>query len=592
MSYKIFIFIFAIIILSSHLLASSSISYYFDTTLENDTSKTFDLTSASVILRIDTDKPVSCRYSESEGIGYGSMEGIFDLNFETIHKKTLTGLSEGIHKYYILCRDSENKDSKELEIIFSVILPVSAQIILQNGSTVSKGMAKVNLVTSKVLSQTPSLSYSFDGISYNPVPIFGSGTQWTGYFIVASSSDKQVGSFKFQGKDLEGNTGTEITSGGVFIVDTQEPGTITDIKAESYDGRIDINWYLEEDEIDYFKIYKSTSRGVDNSDFYRTTESNSFSDTLVTRGSTYYYRVVAVDKAGNIGDLSVEVYATALLENTIVSSSGLEARFLGLVDNFLSGIDLVSDSLDSVKENFDQKDGKEKELYEDLKLEREIDSSDSELKSLRRDVDNFKSQSLTENELNKKLNSAQLKLNTIKKKIPENIIIISEQEESEEINENDIIKAILEITPDISERDKDKSVKKSLEFIEENEFSVNTKAYNLEIVYLDGTRKEMFLIKESVSPSLEYNENVSIIEMIPKEIAEDVLYIDIKNINYDVLKEDPIISFSSDTKEIIYSVKGKLNLDLVKKLKTIPLYHVEEVKKTNSLTGYFAFVDF
>lgn len=575
--------------------ATSVVSYYFDTSSSNDTTITSSevIYSSSVSFQVNTNKPTNCKYSEIKGIPYAAMPEVFDFNFETLHKKTMTELSDGVHKYYVKCRDDLGNESKELEAIFAVSSPVSAQIVLPDNSPLRAGRIEIKLITSKIVSQTPSLSYSFDGISYNPLPISGSGTSWTGYLIIPNSIEEEVGSFKFQGRDIEGVQGTEITSGGIFLVDTLKPKTISDIKATGYEGKIDLTWHLDNtEEINKFNIYRSTTPNLDYSDYYETSEGDSFSDTNVEKGKTYYYRVSAVDEAGNEGDLSLEVYATVLLENTIISPSGLEARFLGIVDNFLSEIDSLDESAKNAKENLEEKSGKEKEIYSDLKLGREIDGAVLELSSLRKEIENYKSQSLTKEELDKKLNSGKLKLNTIKRKIPETIIINSEKTESGEIEENDILQAIMQLNPEITQRDIDKMLENSFKSIEENNFKIKRLGYNLEISYLDGTRKELSFIKEELESELEKNENISILEIIPKSIVDSVSNVYIKNVNYDVLKEDSIISFDTDTKEIIYSIEEKVDLNSLKEIKTILMHKAVEKEKPTIFTGYLALSNF
>ncbi|MFH1290889.1 MAG: hypothetical protein ABIH92_05815, partial [Nanoarchaeota archaeon] len=420
------------VLLSANVLAASTASFYFNTSTGDDESVTLSeiIRSSVVMLKVTTDRATTCKYSDYQGTSYDNMEETFDFNFETLHKKDLIDMTDGVHKYYVRCENDEGNESGELEAIFAVSVPVTAQVVLEDGSPLGNGRTEVTLVTSKALSQTPSLSYSFDGIGYDPIPLFGSGVTWQGYLVISSSDSEKVGSFKFQGRDLEGVLGTEITSGGFFIVDTKRPETISDIDAVGYEGEIKLNWYIDdEDDVEKFNIYRSTSPNVDHSDFYESTESLSFKDTSVEKGKTYYYKVSAVDEAENEGGLSREVYATALLEN-VTSLTGLEARFHGLVDSFLSDVDSVIGLAEDVENGFDDKDEKERNLYSDLKLEREINGAKSELSSLRREVVNYKAQSLTRSELDGKLNSGQLKLNTIKKKIPENIIIVSEKIES------------------------------------------------------------------------------------------------------------------------------------------------------------------
>ncbi len=585
------VFLLGIFLLAS-VKADSSLNVNFNTSFINDTSfSSSDMVgSSSFLFGVVTDRAVSCRYSNMKGKSYGNMEGTFDLELETLHKKTIIGLTDGIYKYYIKCKDNLGSESRELEVIFSVSLPITAQVIIKDGLPVKEGKVEVKLVTSKIVSQTPTLSYSLDGASYNPIPLSGSENAWKGYFIVSKSEEEKVGSFKFQGKDLEGSIGTEITSGGVFLVDTKKPDSIIDIKSIGYEGSVQISWFFEQDAKE-FKIYRANSPGIDKSDFYKSIGSKTYSDTSVEKGKTYYYKITAVDEAGNEGELSREVYATALLENTSVVSNGLEPRFLGAVDGLLSEIGLAINTADSVKQGFDEKTEKEKLIYADLKLEREIDSAKSELDSLRKEVENYKNQNLDKNELDKKLNTGKLKINTIKKKIPENMIILEEKNIEKKSEEADLIKIILEMDPSVSGSLLSRKIKKSMESAKENNFNVKAFGYNLEISYLDGTRKKMSLIKEVIDSSLTNNENISIIEYISKNIEESSSNIEIKNVNYNVLKEDPIISFNSDTKEIIYSLNKNIDFNLLGEIKTVLLFDVREETKTNFITGYFSVIN-
>jgi hypothetical protein len=593
MKSKILALIILLLVMSTNVLAASIASFSVDISNGGDRSALLaqPIRASSVLFQVETNEGATCRYSETKGNSYSNMERTFDLDLETVHKKTLTGLTEGLYKYYVKCRNDSGNESGELEAIFSVNLPINAKIELSRESPLNEGQVEVELTTSKIPSEVPSLSYSYDGVSYGPVPLFGSGTVWKGYLIISNDRKEQIGSFKFQGRDIEGNLGTDITEGGIFIVDTVEPTTIADFKAEGVESGIKLVWSFYES-IKEFKIYRSDSPNVDYSNFYKSTTSKSFTDTGVTKGKTYYYKITAVDKAGNEGALSPEVYATVLLQDEIVSPTGLEPRFYGLVDSVLSEIDVVSEDANAIKRSFDGKTEKEKSLYQGLKLSREIDGGVTELGALRREVENYKLQSLARTELDKKLNSAELKLSTIKKKIPENLIIGSEKTNDQQITENDISNAILSLSPETSEDILNEKVKKSLEAINKANFKVKTSISNLEIVYMDGTRKSIALVKETVNSNLERNENISILEIIPREIAESSSELNIKNIEYNVVKENTIVSFYSDTREIDYSLDKNVDLDSIGKIKTLLIQEVETKIDAPLFTGYFSFVNF
>lgn len=584
---------FLVFVFSLVVVEASTASFYFDTS-GNNSEMVFSeiIRSNGVVFQVITNKPATCKYSIYDSISFANMEGNFDFNFETIHKKDLTGLNDGTYKYYVKCRDSDGNISGQLEATFAASLPVSAQIILGEGDTVGSGRLEVLVKTSKALSQTPSLSYSFDGISYDPIPLFGSGKEWTGYLTISNSNEEVTGSFNFQGRDLEGFIGSEITNGGTFFIDTKKPTVITDIKSIGYEGEIKLSWENDEDkEIEEYKIYRSTEQGVDYSDYIKSVKEKTFLDTGVEKGKTYYYRVAGVDKAGNVADLSKEVYATALLNNVSVQS-GLELRYIGFVDNFLTEIDNTVTMTDDIKNSLDNKDGKEGELSNYLKLDGEINGAKSELDALRREVENYKSQSLSKSELDNKLNAGQLKLSSIRRKIPENLIIVSEKSEDQSAGEDALTSVILRIWPDITEELKNRRVEASLKLSEGGGFKVKTEGFNLEIVYMDGTRRELSLVRESIEFKQEKNDSIYILEVVPEGIANSVSDLSIKNQDYDVIKEDTIISFSADTKEILYTLDKTIDLEELKGIQTLVLFEVpEEVKKESSLSGYFSFVN-
>lgn len=587
---KIFFILIFLLLLSILISAKSQtveVSYSFsnNTTIE----KTLDF--SSFLLKVSTETDASCRYSSYKGILYKDMEGNFDLSYGKLHEKSFTDLGDGIYKYYVKCAGniSNVTEPTELEIVLRISALVKVQIVLSEEAPLKAGKVEVTLLTSKIVSQTPSLSYSFDSIVYNPLPLIGSEKIWKGYLIIPRELGETVVSFKFRANDLEGRQGEEITSGGAYVTDTIKPKTISNINAIGYEGKIKLEWYIEEDDIKEFKVYKATSPNLDYTNFYTSTDENPFYDNLVEKGKTYHYRIAAVDEAGNEGDLSKEVYATALLENQSSSSlTGLALELRGNVDNFLTEIEAVTSEAGNIKDSISLKQENEKNLFLDLKLDKEIDNAKSELNALKRDVENYKLQGLTKEELNKKLDSARLKLSMIKSKIPENLIISGEDSRTEELAKENIEEAILELEPDISETEKEESVKETLKIIEESGMKIKSGFYTAEIIYLDGTKKEISIIKRDIAAELERKENTSFIESIPKEVVESASQISIINLDYDIAKEDPILSFSSDTKRIIYYFNKKISFTSLKEIKLV-FIHIfrQEEKPSSGITGYF-----
>ena len=68
------------------------------------------------------------------------------------------------------------------------------------------------------------------------------------------------------------------------------------------------------DGVDHYNVYRDTTAGFTvtpgPTPTIATPATNSYSDTGLTGSTTYYYKVTAVDAAGNIGPLSAEVSAS------------------------------------------------------------------------------------------------------------------------------------------------------------------------------------------------------------------------------------------------------------------------------------------
>jgi len=533
---------------------------------------------SSVVLRVNTPIETSCFFTDVEN---AEPLNPFTENYGTRHEEVIDNLDDGMHKYYIRCNNL-NSSGPIMEVVFRTSLPVYAQISLSEEPPLKAGKYEVTLITSKKVLSVPTLEYSFDNLVYKPIALEGEGKVWKGFLIIPENLGDAIVSFKFEAKDLSGRIGNEIKGDNVFIVDTKKPSTIETIKATGYEGQIKLEWFFDED-VKKFNIYRSENQNLDYTDFYKSTNDDSFVDNNVEKGKTYYYRVASVDEAGNIGDLSREVKATVLREN-ITETTGLAPELIGKVDNALTRIDLTIQDINNIKNSLNLKTEKEKEIFNDLKLNKELDNSLSELNSLKREVGNYKLQDLSENELDNKLNSAELKLNIIKKKVPENLIINEESSLNRDINEEDIREAILEYNQELTERQVEKSVRDSFNLIKEKNLEIVSNLYIVEIVYLDGTTKEISLIKDNLNSELEKLEDTFFIVSIPKDIAESSSQISIQNLDYNIIKSDPVISFDSDTKKIIYSINKRISSDSLNKIK-ISLIRIN--KEEDKITGFF-----
>jgi hypothetical protein len=573
-----YLFAIAIILISlSFVLGATTPIVYATYNYSNFTSTTNEPYLAdSALLQILTGDETTCYYTESSG-AIPSKE--FSGNYGTKHEKFLGDLEEGTHRYYVRCGSSSNPI---MEIVFKTKTPVYGEISLSKDPPLKEGQYEITLKTSKECADTPKLEYTLDGITTKDVSLTGEGMNWRGFLIIPGNVGESVGFFEFDAYDVYGTRGTKLVGDSLFIVDTIKPDAIGIINAVGYEGQVRLDWFYDE-EVEEFNIYKSENPQVEYTDFYRTSTRKYYTDNNVERGKTYYYRVAGVDEAGNIADLSKEVYATALLNNDSIQESGLDIKLVGRVDNIVLEIESLVSDIQEIKGGINNKEDKEKELFKNLNIDDEITSVLSELNALKRDVEKYKLQDLTENELENKLNSARLRMDIIQKKTPEDLILSEEHEYRRELSEQNIELATLEYLGEPSENSK-KEVDFVMELSEERNLNMVSRFYNLEVVYMDGSRKEMTVVEDSLNSQIDQIEDFYFIVSIPKNIVGRASELEFVSGNYEVVKEDPVLRFPSDTKKIVYYIEKRVSSTVLEDILLSPIKIIKGDEKSSFAT--------
>jgi len=566
-------------------LVFASQSYEINYNSEVNDSKTFGpLQFDTVLLKINATEEGICKYSTSKGIDYENMAGNFDQTDGEISYLNLVDLTDGVHKYYIKCNNTLYEPG-ELEVIFRINSLVTGKILLSENSPLKSGDLEITLVTSKVVSQTPILSYSVDGTSDNPIVLFGSGKTWKGYLVLDKELGEGVLSFQMKAVDLEGRQGTELTLGNSFQYDMVKPKMIADIEATSYKGKIELNWHFEED-VDEFNIYRSTIENPGYVDYYKTTSSEDYTDTDVELGKTYYYKVSAVDYAGNEGELSVSVSGTPLKTDSDEVEGGLDPSLFGKVDSFLSEIESVKEKVEEIDVSLFTE--KEQELFEKLKLKDSLNKAKNDLISLESSVEKYREQDLSRTELENKIQSSRTRLGIIEKSVPSVIEITKEESRIEEFDEEFILENLNRVNSFLEEKDLEKSLEQSFELAKENNLKIESYFYQAEVKFLDGTVKDFFIVKRDLKSSLEKSENSFFIEEIPSSLINEGK-MSVKNLDYDFLT-DNVLSFGSDSKNIFYYFEEISNFENLKEIESgfVSIYEAEE-NSGGSITGFFVF---
>lgn len=572
--FGIILFTFLSLVSASNVITSVNVDYNFSG--NSFYSRIVNSNHFDLIIKTNREN-FTCKYSESSGKTYVEMSDLTPI-LNGNYKATLSGLDGEIKDYYFKCvNNSANfTEPPETHVRIRIDVPVSVTSITFPDVTtpmLPAGRFKILVQTSKSVQGTPTFKYSFDGTKFNPLPLFsvdGSGKNWMSYLIIPSTIREGVVYFQFKGVDLEGNSGDQIaTNYGSFPIDTQKPRMITDIVAQGNVGEITLNWNLDSENIDHYIIYRSNSPGVQYTDEYTNTTQEPYKDYAALKGKTYYYRVAAVDEAGNVGDLSKEVSSTSLDDNATVTSSGLSPSLLGQVQNFLIKADSVLSSIESIKSSISLKGDEEKQLFSDLGFGDKLDKAVSQIKGIERDANTLKLQDLTQQELSSQIDTLTLKLQVAEKQIPEGLAIIDHGSDTSVPSEEDITKALLEYNSSFSQSEVSRAVEGTVDYIKSSGLQIKSDYYEVQITYFDGSTNTLSVVSRSIEGQVERMDSSYFIETVPKEIASSSSDLNVMSGSFKVVKSDPILSFATDTKKILYYVDGKNKVSSLKSSKLV-----------------------
>ena len=324
--------------LENNIGATKKINFTIDATSPTiyDISPTGAVSQEQITLRFYTSESASCKW-DTTNQPYDQLANSFPITGTTLHEQAMN-LQQGINTYYISCKDQVGNYNPSLTLNLELNLPPTANIDIEKNTSykaIKQGTYELELITSEPLIQAPTLSLRYTNRIIN-IPLEGSSASWNGYLIIPADAGEYVGEFQYSGTDTKGMTGIEITSGKLVLIDTIAPPTPTIPKLLNENNKIKLAWSYEGEETDHYNIYRSTTGNTDKTHFYATSQSSSYFDSGVTNKIGYFYRVSAVDKAGNEGMLSEEEFLMTEFQNTTQFKQ--EAENLNIVKNKINGL--------------------------------------------------------------------------------------------------------------------------------------------------------------------------------------------------------------------------------------------------------------
>jgi hypothetical protein len=333
-----------------------------------------------------------------------------------------------------------------------------------------------------------------------------------------------------------------------------------------------MEWH-HDDDVDYYNIYRRTGAGVNYIDYYDKTGKTYFTDDDVTVGMEYYYRVSAVDKAGNEGELSKTGNAMALVsdykENT---KNQLSDKSVYKINEQIK--DLESDVMD-VDNNIDElnkmNDDEKILVIKHLDLITRAKGAKNNIGSLIKELESLKDEYKTDEEINKILEKIDERLKSYKEDVVHDIEIYDKTTYTQLPLENADIKS------GVNEYLADKGMTSAeiQDFLDESvrlqdNLEVEAELITARLSFYGAVTREYSIVRKTVLYK-EGMENAVIIENIPKDISSKATEIEFSE-QPDVLKNDPVVSWELNnltSYDYIYSVEGLKELALLQDTKTI-----------------------
>ena len=543
------------------------------------------LSSKDVFLNVSTDENAVCKF-DAHDINYDEMSNSLIGSLLT-HKAQLT-LNEGEHIFYVKCKDSVGNVGKAI-VGFEIDLPPTASIEIGiDKERIKEGIIEVKLKTSENVQPIPKLYYKFDNTDIRrEASLEGSGIEWSGYIIITQKSNELVGSFEFSAKDLVGNVGTEITSGKLFIVDTLEPPSPKDLYVKKIGkNKVNLKWYYDGEKASHFNIYRSTEPYVNYANFLINTSSSSYTDDVNENVEKYFYKVSAVDVAGNEGALSTEVNVTINESKTLSVELGngsireilISDYSLDKIESVLRDAEKLGLDIEFVLSDLSGKAQLEKDSISKLGLAEVVQQSKQDVELLEAELRAMKYSDLSDNEINNRITKIISRITKVETTTPADLVVKERAESTQTLDRAELV-SILDELPltGFSEKQREDYIEINSDLI--GKVGVEQEIRIVEVSYLDESVESKTILIEKSYDNLSGYDNVVVVEYIPKAVVTSASDIGFMNGDYNIIKDDPIIRFRvSDLfgEGVWYVINSNTGLDNARRIRTLVLFDYDK----------------
>jgi len=546
-----------------------------------------------VDMRVSTDEVATCKWSKTNQ-PYASLENKFQTTGATLHEQPLK-LNQGINTYYIGCEDPTGNKNTVIVLNIELNLPPTASIDIERNNSyraLSQGTYGISLKASKPLGQAPALKLKISSRQIN-IPLEGSSATWNGYLIIPSDIEQDIGEFLYTGIDTKGTTGTEITSGKLVLIDTSIPPVTESLKLVNENNKIKLTWGYVGEEIDHFNIYRSTTGNTDKANFKTSATEKSYLDSDVTNKIGYFYRISAMDKAGNEGPLSEEEFLMTEFQN-ITTQFKQEPEILAIINSKISELEAIVQDLDVKTSRLEETTDQDiLEIVNQEGLVTKQKDIKSKIQTIIGELKTYRETRLTKEDINAKIAIINTKIDEYRKSIIKEVKLTNKVQKEQAPEESVVQESINEYLKDKSLTDDKRETynKKTQELQETARIQQELASYEISYEYKESDK--IILIKETIISSKDLK-GVLAQEFIPKdtlkvsEITFATAPTDFNRLGVQWVLSNP------DNLEIKYKTQEEKDLNQLQGVKTVLLYDFEwflssisnnTTNESNQITG-------
>jgi gliding motility-associated-like protein len=214
-------------------------------------------------------------------------------------------------------------------VTFDRTVPTLTAVNIVSDFTVPT-LAKVGNTATLTFTASETLQTPVVTIAGHAVTPTAAGNNWTAVYTFTSTDPEGLVAYNIAFSDVAGNAGTPVSTGtGSVTFDRTAPAVPAGLTAASGDTQVILNWTANsEPDLANYRILFGTSPSPTTFLADVPAGTTTFTNVGLINGTTYYYRIQAIDQVGNASALSADVSAIPKASQSI-SFAAIAAKIYG-----------------------------------------------------------------------------------------------------------------------------------------------------------------------------------------------------------------------------------------------------------------------